>query len=1100
MIVFTCADCRQQVSVPDELAGTTTDCRSCGRPVDVPNLAAAAALPLAASVRAAENSLADAGTGTVDDAPRPNEEVTRTFDAEITRTFAGAVPDRELYDCLAPPVEPDEIGRLGPFRVLRVLGAGGMGVVYKAEDPRLKRPVALKAMLPILAARESSRKRFVREAKAAAALDHDHIVPIFQVGEDRGVPFLAMQLLEGESLAERLRRQPAMTVLEMVRIGRETALGLAAAHRHGLIHRDVKPANLWLESRPADTFRVKILDFGLARAADDAQLTQSGAIVGTPAYMAPEQAAGEPVDHRVDPFSLGCVLYRLATGIPPFKGKDAIATLVAVARHEPKPPAKVSTQVPAALSDLVMHLLAKKPEERPESAQVVAEALAEIEEALAARTKPRRSRRRAWAALAAVVLVLGIASVMVVQPRTANDGLIGYTELRTDLPGGRHANFSTMRAVVVKADGTGRRILAEELTREPNSWTQFVGWSPDGRTAIVGRSWESPENGRWEEENRRFRMTKEGWLLDQYLVDLADDRATNLTADPRVSFYNSGLFFWPGDPAKLGFAALIGDNSHVFRMDQDGKNKRDLTSQSKGSAEGLTASPDGGRIAYHKGEVYIANADGSEARPVKTGQPFNYVPQWSPDGTELLFLAGVQDHSHPHIVRADGSGLRKLADRGDYHGGIDVLDVPDFHGSSTDFPVWSADGLAVFYTGKHNGNVELFRADRDGKSERLTDTPAGTLHYHPQPSPDGRFLVYGSKRDGVRQLYVMDLGDRKERRLTNLVKGRAAMWPHWQHSGDNQRAGVEVEVQNAEEIRRSAWEGAHLYNTTFSPDGRFYLVGGDTGTLRLYEVNSGNVIQTFVGHAGYVEQAAFTPDGKQILSASIDRTLRLWDIATGKVVRKFEGHDGGVLGVDLTRDGKWAVSGGSDQTLRLWDVSTGKEERKFEGHAKACNGLFTPDGKQIVSYSDRTLRLWDVASGKEVRTFVGHSGGLHGVFPLPDGKRALSYSADKTARIWDLVTGKQVGILDLGDNLSDVRGLALSPDGRRILVGYDRTHILRLMDLETGKDIHRFPLANNPRGLSISPDGRLAACGSFRGLVYLLRLPGTFVVKRTPAP
>src|SRR3954468_4709987 len=140
--------------------------------------------------------------------------------------------------------------------------------------------------------------------------------------------------------------------------------------------------------------------------------------------------------------------------------------------------------------------------------------------------------------------------------------LIGYTELRTNLPGGRHANVRTMRAVVVKADGSGRRRLAEELVREPDAWTQFAGWSPDGETAVIGRGWQSPDNARWEEEHKTFRFTRDGWLYDSYLVELATGRATNLTAADRVSFYNAGLFFWPNDPGKLGFQALIDGNMH----------------------------------------------------------------------------------------------------------------------------------------------------------------------------------------------------------------------------------------------------------------------------------------------------------------------------------------------------------------------------------------------------------------------------------------------------------------------------------------------------------------------------------------------------------
>jgi serine/threonine protein kinase len=227
---------------------------------------------------------------------------------------------QELYDFLAPAQAPGELGRLGGYRVLKVLGQGGMGVVFAGEDVRLKRPVALKAMRPALAANAAARRRFLREAEATAAVRSDHVVTIHQVGEEGGVRFLAMEFLEGMPLDRWLHdgRQP--TVAQILRIGRETALGLAAAHEKGLIHRDIKPGNLWLEA--AHGGRVKVLDFGLARVVgDDVHLTQSGAVVGTPAFMAPEQARGEEVDHRCDLFSLGCVLYRLCAGSNPFRGR-----------------------------------------------------------------------------------------------------------------------------------------------------------------------------------------------------------------------------------------------------------------------------------------------------------------------------------------------------------------------------------------------------------------------------------------------------------------------------------------------------------------------------------------------------------------------------------------------------------------------------------------------------------------------------------------------------------------------------------------------------------------------------------------------------------
>jgi len=366
--------------------------------------------------------------------------------------------------------------------------------------------------------------------------------------------------------------------------------------------------------------------------------------------------------------------------------------------------------------------------------------------------------------------------------------LIGYTVLRTNLAGGRHTNVRTMRAAVIKADGLEHRKIAEDLADQPDAWTQFAGWSPDGVIAIIARGWESPENAVWEEEHKTFRFTKEGWLLDSYLVSLATGKAQNVTAVDRVSFYNGGLFFWPNDSTKLGFTALIDGNSHPFRMDRDGRNKVDLTKESKEFAYGFSSSRDGKRIAYHKDyQVYLTNADGSNAVHIQTGQPFNFAPTWSPDRQWVLFLCGEHYNCHPHVVRSDGLGLRKLADRGGYRGVIEFLDVPDFHGGSSDTPVWSTDGKSVYYTAQAGPTVELFRITLDGKSEQLTKSAQGTRHYHPQPSPDGKWLLYGSKRDGIRQLFVMRLADRAERRVTNLNAGQAAMWPHWQPVADKSK-------------------------------------------------------------------------------------------------------------------------------------------------------------------------------------------------------------------------------------------------------------------------------------------------------------------------
>lgn len=362
----------------------------------------------------------------------------------------------------------------------------------------------------------------------------------------------------------------------------------------------------------------------------------------------------------------------------------------------------------------------------------------------------------------------------------AGNPLIGYTELRTDLPGGRHANVRTMRAAVVKADGTGRKLVAGELANEADTWTQFAGWSPDGEAAILGVGWQSPENARWEEEQKQFRMDEGKWKYDSHLFDLASGKATNVTGVDRVSHYNSGLFYLP-DGKGLGFTALVRGVSKPFVMDLNGRNKKDVSGKGGGFAYGYGASPDGKRICYHEDyQVYVADADGSNRIHIKTGNKFDFAPKWSPDGKWILFLSGEHYNCHPHIVRPDGTGLKKIADRNGYRGVVEFLDVPDFHGGSSDVPVWSPDGTAVYFTATVGKGVELFRTTLDGKTTRLTRSAERSLHYHPQPSPDGRRVVYGSMRDGVRNVYVMDLADNSEKRVTELKPGSAAMWPHWQ--------------------------------------------------------------------------------------------------------------------------------------------------------------------------------------------------------------------------------------------------------------------------------------------------------------------------------
>ena len=295
----------------------------------------------------AEDSFTTALRGRTGSLTIPPEALALARQLEALADVDATEPADDPLAVLDPPRGPGELGRLAKFRVVRVLGRGGMGVVFEAEDANLDRPVAVKAMLPRLAVDPSARVRFVREAKAAAAVENDHVVPIHLVEAGGRVPFLVMPLLKGESLASRLKREGTLPPAEVARIGREVAEGLAAAHAKGLVHRDIKPGNIWLEE-PAG--RVKILDFGLARPVRTDQgrdeITHSRAVVGTPAYMALEQARGEKVDHRADLFSLGGVLYRACAGRTPFPGSDPRSILISLATDTPADPRTLNPAVP----------------------------------------------------------------------------------------------------------------------------------------------------------------------------------------------------------------------------------------------------------------------------------------------------------------------------------------------------------------------------------------------------------------------------------------------------------------------------------------------------------------------------------------------------------------------------------------------------------------------------------------------------------------------------------------------------------------------------------------------------------------------------------
>ena len=450
--------------------------------------------------------------------------------AAASQTTGGAngAPDDEALTFLAPPTRPDALGRLGHYEVLQVLGRGGFGIVFRAFDQVLQRVVALKVMAPQLAATSPARKRFLREARSSAQVRHENVVQVYEVAE-QPLPYLAMEFIPGETLQQRLDRTGPLDVPEVLRIGRQIAEGLAAAHATELIHRDIKPGNVLLEG---GQHKVKITDFGLARTADDASISQSGIIAGTPMYMAPEQALGKKLDRRADLFSLGSVLYQMVAGRPPFRATTAIAVLKRVAEDQPRAIREIIPEAPQWLCDIIAKLHAKDPDDRYQSAREVADVLADCEVQLKAHarlkdysripsSKPQRSGRWKWLAAAAVLLLPVIA--LVVTEIAGVTHLLRHSAPTPD-PDRQAAEYVLSIGGQVQVDDRDRKInAAAELPRDPFRLT-WVGLMHSNQVSDTGLA--------------KFKECKNLTFLGLFDTSVSDEGLANFQNCTKLTFVN----------------------------------------------------------------------------------------------------------------------------------------------------------------------------------------------------------------------------------------------------------------------------------------------------------------------------------------------------------------------------------------------------------------------------------------------------------------------------------------------------------------------------------------------------------------------------------
>jgi len=778
---------------------------------------------------------------------------------------------------------------LGPYRIVSLLGAGGMGEVYRARDTRLGRDVAIKVLAPHVATTPEVRARFEREARTISQLNHPHICTLHDVGHQDGVDYLVMELLEGETLAHRLEKGP-IPVAEALALGMQIADALDRAHRAGVVHRDLKPGNVMLTKSGA-----KLMDFGLAHAVRPAPaagaeaesptvsrpLTAEGTIVGTFQYMAPEQLEGGEADARADIWALGCVLYEMATGRRAFEGRSQASLIAAIMEHAPTPPSQLMPLLPPALDRAVRQCLAKDPDERIQTAHDVKLQLQWIAEGGSQAGVPapvaarRRSRERlAWA----LALVAGVAAV----------GLGGTLVLRRG-PGPTVVRFS------VTAEAGARNVRWPRISPDG----RFLAYQADDSTRF-GLIWVRPVNA--------FGAT----LL--------------------AGTESAGRPFWSPDSRSLGFIVA----GQMKRIDLGGGPAR-LIGEARGGADGCWGAT--GVVLFDGAladSIRQMPSDGGEATPATRidrakDETYHAWPTFLPDGRRFLFLAGhsgstgsvlklgqlgsldskeigpipsrVEYSPSGHVLYVqDGTLMARPFDvaRGRFTGGpFPVVEGALASGDRANISV-SRTGTIAYGVGSAAGQSVLVWVDRDGRTMGQLGGP--DAYRNPALSPDGAFLAYElvDPRTGGVDIWVRDLRRGVATRVT--FGPSAAYWPTW--SPDGRRLAYSTDVTGGYAVLCSAWDGTGSVDTLgrgdipagptcWSTDGRrmFLTRAGTPMQLCVMSTTGGSAITpvnrtTFGSGLGQL-----SPDGRWLAYDS-DETGR-WEV----FVQAFPGPGG-----------KWRIS------------------------------------------------------------------------------------------------------------------------------------------------------------------------------------------------
>jgi len=1084
--------------------------------------------------------------------PLPNDEAPGdgvSPDADALETYPQATLDQ--------PEQPQQ-----RFRILRPHAQGGLGRVLVAMDQELHREVAFKEILPKHSHNHDARTRFVVEAEVTGGLEHPGIVPVYGLGHYAdGRPFYAMRFIKGQSLQDAVtdfyqqaaskppseRYENNLAFRDLINRLIDVCNAIAYAHSRKVLHRDLKPGNIML-GKFGETL---VVDWGLAKAQGvidpqsrslDGELpivptsgsqsapTMAGAVIGTPAYMSPEQAAGhlEQLGPATDVYALGATLYHVLTGAAPLKGAPIAELLTRVTAGDIPGARTLNPQAPQALDAICRKAMSKSIRDRYVTAADMAKDLEAwlADEPVSALKEPLLARARRWSRrhpalvssvtaavlMAAVGLSIGFVVVTgknseldeknIALVKATNDATQSATKAQDEERKARSAADESRRqaeeaqrqrteafrqeAIAKQAEHLAKtRLYASQIAEANHALeigNQRLSLQRLEQTQSEFRGWEYA----YLDRINPIRVTLKGHEGGVYGVSFSPD-GTQLVSGS----IDNTLKIWD---AATGHATLTlsGHSGGVSSVSFSPDGKWIVSGSADGTLKMWDAATGAERLTLkgHLGEVLSASYS-PNGKQIVSGSADDTLRMWDAmTGQETLIFKGHSDDVGSVSFSPDGKrivsgSLDHTLKVWDATTGQDTLTLKG-HSDIVMSARFSPDGTRIV-SGSLDKTLKVWDAATGQETLTLKGHSEGVLSV--SFSPDGMQILSGSD-DGTFKVWQVETGQE-----TGTFIGHSLGVFGVSFSPDGKRIvsaswdGV-LRVWDAKISQRTRTLNGHSHavmSVSFSPDGKRIasastVVPSESSEIKLWDTATGQETLTLKGHSGEVTRVTFSPDGRRIVCGSGQpgrpSELKVWDAATGEEMLSLKGEIGYMSCVCFSPDGKHIVGGDGDYSLKVWDAATGQKIHSLKGHSTFIRSAnFSMDGKLIVSGSDDcTLKVWDAVTRQETFTLKGHSGIVSSVSFSPNGMRIVSGSFDKTLKIWDAATGQEMHTLN--GHSDPVTSVCFSPDGKRIVSSsFDKT--LKVWDAGTGQEM--LSLSGHALGVmdaSFNSDGTRIVSGS----------------------